>query len=144
VRRWFGAEAEIAGRPDERVAEVIQPDAVHQHAGRERIFRAGNRLSEFEPAAAFFERLALWPGQDFEEFPGRFGAGIIGVAAGENVDVVGLIAIDQGHGALRRARVGCVQFIDFALQFAQFLAGGNIEQPVELTFRKVGRSVGCV
>ena len=60
VRRRLAAPAEIAGRADEAVAEMMQPDAVDHHAGGERVVLAGDGAGQLQPAAAFFERLATF------------------------------------------------------------------------------------
>jgi len=50
--RRAAAEAEVAGRGDERLTEVVHPDAVDQDAGRQRVVRGGDRAGQVEPAAA--------------------------------------------------------------------------------------------
>jgi hypothetical protein len=46
---------------------VVHPDAVDQHAGRERVVFARDRLGEFESAAALGEGLAVLAGEDLDE-----------------------------------------------------------------------------
>jgi hypothetical protein len=52
MRRGIGAKAEIARRPNQTGAEELQPDAVDDDASGQRIVGTGNRLGEFEAAAA--------------------------------------------------------------------------------------------
>ena len=47
-------QAEIARARDDPLAEVMLPDPVHQHAGRERIFRVGQQIRQGGPAPGAF------------------------------------------------------------------------------------------
>src|SRR5260221_9854045 len=69
MRRRIGANAEIARGADEARAEMSQPDAVHQHARRQRIVFACDGLGEFQPAAALLKRLPLVAGKEFPKLP---------------------------------------------------------------------------
>ena len=58
VRRGSGARsfAEVAGGRDKRLAEVVHPDAIHDHAGGQRVVRGSDRVGQIQPAAAVDER----------------------------------------------------------------------------------------
>ena len=69
MRRRLAAQAKIAGRPHQRVLEIVQPDPIDDHARRERIVAAGDRAGQFQPAAARTERLAVFAGQHAQKLP---------------------------------------------------------------------------
>ena len=50
MRRPFAAEAEIARRGDDALAEMVLPEAIDHHAGRERMLRAGDPPGQFDAA----------------------------------------------------------------------------------------------
>ena len=52
MRRRIAADAEVAGRADERRIEVVHPEAVDDDAGGERVVIGDDRLGQFQPAAA--------------------------------------------------------------------------------------------
>ena len=52
VAGGFGLHAQVVGRADEALAEMVHPDAVDHDAGGERVVLAGDGLGEFEAAAA--------------------------------------------------------------------------------------------
>ena len=60
---------EITGRGHEPLAEMPEPDAVDQHARRQRILGIGDCLGQLEPAAPFLEWLAILPRQQAKEPP---------------------------------------------------------------------------
>ena len=57
--RRVAAGAEVAGRADDPLAEVPEPDAVDHHPRRQRVVAAGDRPGQLQPAAAVGERLGL-------------------------------------------------------------------------------------
>ena len=76
--------AKIVGRRDEAFAEVVEPDAVDQHARGQRVAPVRDRLSQFEPAAAVFELRAIRSGKHFEK-PARDNVPVIlGLTANED------------------------------------------------------------
>ena len=56
VRRPVALRAEVARRVDQAGAEVVLPDAVDDHAGRQRRALGDDGVGQFEPAAALRER----------------------------------------------------------------------------------------
>src|SRR5438874_6680741 len=71
--RWrFAASAKVAGRRNQSVAEMPQPDAVDDDAGGEGIVFIGDGLSEFEPAGAVLKWLAIGTGENREKLAGNF------------------------------------------------------------------------
>ena len=62
MRRRLAADAEVVGRLHQPAAEVILPDAIDHHAGRQRIVGAREPLGQFQPAAPFcIRRKVDWP-----------------------------------------------------------------------------------
>ena len=51
MRGPLAQQAEIAGRADDAAAEMVLPDAVDDHAGRQRVVAAGDGPGQFEPSA---------------------------------------------------------------------------------------------
>ena len=51
MRRPFAERAEVAGRADDAAAEVVHPDAVDEHAARQRMLAVGQPVRERQPAA---------------------------------------------------------------------------------------------
>src|SRR5262245_59463714 len=67
MRRRLAARAEVAGRADEALAEVVQPDTVDHHARGERVVLARDGAGELQSAGAVLEGLALLGRKDREE-----------------------------------------------------------------------------
>ena len=88
MARRLAAGAEIVRRADEALAEVMHPDAVHDHAGGERIALGGDRLRQLEPAAAFLEGLGLAIREHLEEVARNDIAVDFRLAAHEDVRVM--------------------------------------------------------
>ena len=65
MRRPLAVDAEVARRVDQPGAEVLLPDAIDDHAHRDRL--RGDRARELEPAAALRERHALAGAQHRQE-----------------------------------------------------------------------------
>ncbi len=62
--RGRGAEpAEVVRRPYQPLAEMVLPDAVHHHPRGQRILRAGQPASQFQPAAALVNGLLIFSGE---------------------------------------------------------------------------------
>ena len=122
-----GADAEIARSLHQRLPEDLQPDAVHHHAGGERIGRAGDGLGELAAAAAFGERTARGGGEDLEELARDGLARASGVAAQQDGAVHGLGLVDHHHRARRALGVGRLVGLGLADQLAVALrVGGGI------------------
>src|SRR5260370_1581662 len=67
MSRRLAELAEIAGRAHDPGAKVLLPDAVDDHAGRQRMVRPGKPARQLEPAAALCDRrLSLAREQDGE------------------------------------------------------------------------------
>ena len=88
MRGPIALPAEVAERINQGAAEVVLPDAVHDHAGRERRAVGNNSLGEFEPAASLGEGLRPLSREDSEELPGHDRPGLVRVAARVHGDVV--------------------------------------------------------
>ena len=58
MRRPLAHDAEIAGRADDALAEMIMPDAIHHHARRQRILRVRQPLRQRRPPARWIRRPA--------------------------------------------------------------------------------------
>ena len=56
VRRLVAGEAEVVRRAHEALAEVVLPDAVHPHAGRQRVLRVDDPLRQLQAARASSSR----------------------------------------------------------------------------------------
>src|SRR5258707_14435399 len=115
---------------------MIYPDTIDQDTRRKRIFRIGYSLSQLKPAAALFKGFALGTGQDFGKLSGHFWSTIVRVAPNKDLNVIWIRFVHERHRSWGSARMDCVKFINLSLQFAQFLAGRNIEKPVKLTLRQ--------
>ncbi len=117
----LAAEAEVAGGVHQAGAEMVQPEAIDEHAGGERIVLARNGAGQLEAAAAFLEGLPWTFGQYVQELPGNHGSGIAGIAANEYVRLH-RIGIDQDHGPRRGARRCRLPGVHLFLQGRQFVA----------------------
>ena len=119
VRGRLAAEAEVAGRADEAGAEVVQPDAVDQHAGRQRVLRVGDGAGQPQAAAAVAEGAAILAGDHFEELPRHRLAGAVRVAAAEDARLVRRRGIDEYHRPRRRGRAVGPPLFDRLAQLLQ-------------------------
>ena len=62
--RLFAEHAKIARRADQRLAEVVLPNAVDDDAHRQRIGRIGDRVCQLTAAAPVFEERRVFTGDD--------------------------------------------------------------------------------
>src|SRR5262245_57242597 len=70
MRRSFAHRAEVTRRADQALAEMMLPDAVDDHAGRERVVFVRDRIGQFEPSAALRKRRGvIWA--QYGEKPSR-------------------------------------------------------------------------
>src|SRR5439155_963422 len=118
--------------------------AVDNNPGGERIIPAGDGLGEFETAAALSEWLAVGAGENFQKPAWDFGSAIVGAAADEDLGVVGIRLVHQGGGAGRGTKVGGIQFIYLALQFAVFLTDGSVKQAIKFVPGQIRGRVGRI
>ena len=58
MRRHVAGHAEVVNTSHQSAAEQKMPDAIHNHAGEERVVLAGEPLGEFKPSALL--RVDLW------------------------------------------------------------------------------------
>ena len=114
--RRVGAKSEIAGRADQSRAEVMQPDAIDDHAHGERVIAAGDGPRQLEPAAAFPEGIAVLAGDGRQKLPRHLRARAVRIAADKNVRGVRAGVVLEDHRLGRRARVRRVQFFQLALE----------------------------
>ena len=117
----LGAQAEVAGRRDQARAEVVEPEAVHQHAGGERVVRAGDGAGQFEPSAAVREGLALRAGEDLQELARDGVALVLRVAAQEDARVLLRLAVGDDEGVRGRDGRADEVAVHFALEPPEFL-----------------------
>ena len=110
---------------------MMQPDAIDQHAGGERVVSTADGPCEFESSAALLERLPVLAGDDGQKLPRHFGAGTVRIAPHEHMGIVGTGIVHQDHALGRSARMCRVQFLQTASQRPQFLRGRHVEQPAD-------------
>ena len=112
VRGLLRHVAEVVGGRDDAGAEVMEPDAVDEHAGRQRVGAVGDGQRQLPAAAAFVEGLAVGAGEDLEELARGDGALLVAVAAQVDVGVAGLLGVGDGHRGAGAARVRQVEGVD--------------------------------
>ena len=144
MRRRIAAEAEVAGRADDPLPEVVHPDAVHEHPRRQRIVLRRDGSGELEPAAAVREGLAIRI-EHLEELARYIGAGPVRVAAQEELRIVRALGVEQRHGAGWAFRRPRLDVLDELLVFPLRAAVGEEreETPIERE-RRIGRGVRTV
>src|SRR5580700_5097692 len=128
VRRPGAADSKIAGRADESRAEVVHPDSIDDDPRRERILRAGDRLSQLEPTAAYQKRFCSRAVEGVQESAGHSLAGSAGIATDKDDRFGGSRCIVEYHSTRRSGRRIGPQCLDFVLQLGQTLAARTIEQ----------------
>ena len=91
---------EVARSAHQTRTEVVHPDAVDQHASRQRVVRARDRTSQLQPAAALGEGTRIRGGEGLEEltWDGLAHHGRIAATEDAGIDRVGRLAEDQGLG----------------------------------------------
>src|SRR6185503_8507459 len=113
---------------DDAFAEMMLPDPVDRHARGERVALAGNRVGQFDAAAAEREGFAAWAGQTRQEASRGDRPLVLCLAANEDTRTLRVGAVRECVGPRRRAGVAQVERVDsveqldaLALQFAVFL-----------------------
>src|SRR5438874_9132877 len=97
---WRFAElAEVARRPHDAFAEVILPQAIHQHAGRQGMIVLRQPRGELQTAAAAGDWTLLVTGEDFGTATRHQVAETIVSAAMVNADIVNAGVRTAGNAA---------------------------------------------
>ena len=144
MRRRIGAHPEIARRADESRAEMMHPDAVHEHARGQRIVTRHDGLRELQPPAGIGrERRALLARDHFKKLALHVGAGRAGVAANEHTRRTGLGAVEHRHRARRCAGMKAIHGSDVAPEALDLVLHFVHEQEVVHELARVKRRVGC-
>src|SRR5678815_3161081 len=81
MTRTIPHESKVARRAHDPGTEVMMPDPIRDHARRQRILRARDRLGQLEPPAALLERGRFAIAQRRQESPRYFLAQILRTAA---------------------------------------------------------------
>ena len=76
MRRRLAEQAEVARRADEAEAEMVLPDAVDHDARGQRIVLVGDRVRQFQPAAALREEAARCRPPESSEWRGASSPGV--------------------------------------------------------------------
>src|SRR6478672_4385381 len=100
MRRRLAQRTKIAGRRGKWAAKVKSPEAVHNHASRERIRRIGDCFGQLAPSAAAGERLRLALAKHAQKMPRHQRSFVRDTAANENVKVSWLAVADDMHRLL--------------------------------------------
>ena len=95
MRGPLAQDAEVARRAHQTLAEMLLPDAVDEHAGRERIGRAGNRLGQLFPPAAGDIRRGLVRAEHLDKPTRHLGAKRFGIAAHVHLQIPRLLGVLQ-------------------------------------------------
>ena len=104
MARRFAAHAEVARRGHQTRAEVVLPDPIDDHAGRERVLWARDRAGEFQPAAAERERLAsVHLGEHLQEAARHAVAAVLRLAPPKHDRLVRPLVVAHHHAAARSA-----------------------------------------
>src|SRR5881296_1695460 len=136
MARRFRAQTKIAWRPHQCRAKMMLPDAIHHDARGERVVGAGDGACEFEPAAALFEGLALWPGNHFQELPRHFLTEARGAAALEHTRIRLRFAVSQDESG--RGAEFDQPTVNLALQLPQLLDDAGGEETLIVDDRSIG------
>ena len=100
MRGRAAASAEVAGRRDQRLAEMVHPDAVDDDPAGERIVGRGDRPGEIEPAAAVGKRQRWSPARTRRNCRGTRSPGWRGRPARKRAArQLGRVGQDHGPGA---------------------------------------------
>src|SRR5262245_41490842 len=89
----FAKLTEIAGGAHEADPKMMLPDTIRHHSRRERIFGAGNGLSQFQPSAASRKGSLFSVTQDGQKTPRSFLAQVFAVATNMDADIRGFSRI---------------------------------------------------
>ena len=96
---WRLAElAEVAGRPDDAFAEVLLPQAIDHHAGRQRIVAAGNPPGKLHASAPSRDGWLPVPCQDAREMPRHQLAEPVVAPANVHADIVNASSLRKDEG----------------------------------------------
>ena len=106
-----GLVAQIVGRADQSLSEMMQPETINQHARGERVVSVRDCLREFESAAAAAERRTVRPGQYFQESARHNVAMVLSLSANKDRRILRSQAVLQDHRAGRRARMHHLQHV---------------------------------
>ena len=109
MRRRLAARTEVVGSFHQALAKVILPNAIHHHAGRERILRPREPLRQFEAAAARGSIRELASTQNFKEAARHFIPQFIRLAPQLNPGVTRRPFADRIGELTERMRLGEVQ-----------------------------------
>ena len=90
IRRGFAPGAEIGCGSDQRLAEVVHPDPVHEHPRGERIGPGGNGLGQLKPATAMNKRPGFTASEQTQKCALGRRAGPGRIAAQEHVRLIRL------------------------------------------------------
>jgi hypothetical protein len=125
--------AEVARCAHEAATKMVLPDAVHHHAGSERIARVDDGLREFQSAAAFREWL-LRP-KSAQELAWHLIAFGERIAAREHTRRAGQRTIDQNRRVSRCGAVFDDEAVHLALRLPQL--GDDAAREIHLNVRDV-------
>src|SRR5437016_5166331 len=103
---WVAADAKVARRLYNRTAEMVQPNTIDPHTGRQRILAIDNSLSQVKPAAAVLERLPVFAGDDRGELAWHHLAWSVRVASQEDARWRDRRRVFQNQRTGRRAGTG--------------------------------------
>src|SRR4051794_38530555 len=106
---WLSECAEVARNADQGPAEIQSPNPVDDHARGQWVVRAGDRLSQFLPAAPLSERLRLSLGEYLQEATADDGSLIADIAADENMQVGRRALANDVHSVFGLARLSAIR-----------------------------------
>ena len=102
MRGPVALRAEVAGRADQSVPEMLLPDAIDDHPGSERIVGAGDGFSEFETLLAAVEALRFRGREDSQKTRWRKLSAVVLIAANPDMLLLRLLFIgDDLHYRIR-------------------------------------------
>src|SRR5436309_3439174 len=81
MRGPLAEQSKVARRADQAAAEVMLPDAVHEHPSRQWVAETNDRLSKLKPAASLSKRLCFAWRQDRQKPSRHFLAEFLHIAA---------------------------------------------------------------
>ena len=119
--RRLRTHSEIAWRAYEPSAEVMHPDAIHPHAGRQRIVGRRDGAGHLQASAAVHERLPIVAREHLEKAARNFVPFCGRIAAAKYPRLLHHLAIDKCHRVRRRLRRLNQPAVNFALQLPQLL-----------------------
>ena len=107
MARPISHQAEIDCGAHNAGAEVMLPDAIHHHAGSQRILRICYRFRQFQPSASVAESNRLALAQNAEKVPRYRIAEVVGISAQSLLQIRGIVHIrdDVQEGISLRQRL---------------------------------------